>query len=574
MQPMKMLKRTLLYGVIVGASLAVTSVIAAEVDTIYLNGDIITMNDALGTVEAVAVAKGKIVAVGKAADIKALAVDKTRTVDLQGRAMLPGFIDSHGHFFYTAEYAFGWVDLNSAPIGGVETIDDMIALLQKKAAETPEGEWILGWGYDDTNVKDMRHPTREDLDKVSSTHPIYIQHISGWLSSANSLGLEKAGINKDTPDPEGGAIRKNPETGEPTGVIESAQPPVYEVVPKYTEEDYIQAMAAGSDMYLAAGVTTAQEGWGDMNQWKVLQEALKAGTLKVRTIFWPVAQGNAAKDLKEYPNVASGSAIDDNRMLVFGANKLTADGSIQGYTGFLSNPYHKQREGEIGYRGYPTHKHDKLVEMVVAMHKEDRQIAIHGNGDAAIDFALDAFEAAQEAYPKADARHIVIHSQMARDDQIERMKRLEVIPSFFVTHTYFWGDRHHDIFMGPDRAARMSPVGSAVRNGLRFTLHNDTYITPISPLMATWSAVNRQSSSGRDLGKDLQGVSVYEALKGVTIYAAWQGFEEKIKGSIEVDKLADFVVLDENPLETDPMKIKDIKVRATILSDNLVYGDI
>ena len=547
--------------------------IVFAVDTIYLNGNIITMNDVLGTVEAVAVEDGKIKAVGKSADLQRLATSETSIVDLKERTMLPGFIDAHGHFFLTAEYAYGWVDLNSPPIGGVKSIEEMIALLKEKADATPEGQWVLGWGYDDSNILDMRHPTRADLDKVSRKHPIYVQHISGWISSANSLALEMAGINKDSSDPSDGKIRKDPITGEPTGVIESALSPVYNLVPKYTEDDYVKAIEIGSDMWLASGTTTAQEGWGDSNQWAMLKTALQRGNLKVRTVFWPLAQGSEAANLKGYPATISGTSIDDSNMLVLGASKLTADGSIQGYSGYLSHPYHQHPEDKSAdYRGYPTRPQEQLTDMVTALHKEGRQLAIHGNGDAGIDMILDAFDAAQKAYPRQDTRHIVVHSQMVREDQLKRMKHLGVIPSFFATHTYFWGDRHYNIFMGPERAVRMSPVRSALQMGLPFTLHNDTYVTPMSPLMSVWSAVNRQSFSGRDMGKEMQGVTVYEALKGVTINAAWQGFEENIKGSIEVGKLADFVVLDENPLEVDPLEIKNITVRATILGNNVAFG--
>ena len=543
-----------------------------SIDSIYFNGDIIPMTDNEASVEAVAVIDGKIIAVGASEDIIAMADSETKKIDLKGQTMLPGFIDAHGHFFYMAEYAHAWVDLNSAPVGPVKTIDDMLIALKERADNTPEGEWILGWGYDDTNIKDMRHPTKADLDSVSTKHPIFIQHISGWISSANSLALEKAGVTRDTPNPENGTIFKD-DDGEPTGVIGAGQPPVYAVVPKFTKADYVAAMKSGSDLYAAAGVTSAQEAWGDKNQWDMLNEALIEGTLGVRVNFWPLAQGGSAEKEGFYPQIPSGDAIDENNMLAIGARKLTADGSIQGYSGFLSNPYHVEKEGEDAqFRGKPSFPYDQLEAMVIDLQKQGKQIGIHGNGDAGIDFILDALAAAQKAYPRDDSRPVVIHSQMAREDQLERMKELGAIPSFFVTHTYFWGDRHYETFMGPDRATRMSPVKSAVNNDLRFTLHNDTYVTPIDPLMSVWSAVNRQSSSGRDLGKEKQGVSVYEALKGVTSNAAYQAFEDDIKGTIEVGKLADFVILKENPLNIDPISIKDISVMATVVGDKLVYG--
>ena len=257
-----------------------------------------------------------------------------------------------------------------------------------------------------------------------------------------------------------------------------------------------------------------------------------------------------------------------------GATKLSADGSIQAYTGFLSQPYYKTPEGKPGYVGYPSNNLKWLRQRIIDLHGNGRQIAVHCNGDAAIDAALDAYEEAQRQFPRDDARFIVIHSQMARPDQIERMSRLGAIPSFFITHTYFWGDRHYAIFMGPERAVRMSPAGDALRCGLPFTLHNDTFVTPIDPLLLVWSAVNRLSYGGRDLGKAEQGVPVLEALKGITINAARQGFEEGVKGSIEPGKFADFVVLDENPLAVDPMHLKDIEIAATIVGDVPAYGTL
>ena len=215
-----------------------------------------------------------------------------------------------------------------------------------------------------------------------------------------------------------------------------------------------------------------------------------------------------------------------------------------------------------------------MTRRIGELHAAGWQVAVHGNGDAAIEAILDAFEAAQSAHPRLDARHIVIHSQMARSDQLERMARLAVIPSFFITHTYFWGDRHYEIFMGPERACRMSPAGEALRLGLPFTLHSDTYVTPIHPLLLVWAAVNRRSCGGRDLGSREQGVPVLEALKGVTINAARQGFEEGRKGSISPGKLADFVILAENPLDVPPLRIKDIAVVCTIVGNTVRYGQL
>ena len=291
-------------------------------------------------------------------------------------------------------------------------------------------------------------------------------------------------------------------------------------------------------------------------------------------MLYPLAQDISLEDyVKVFPTASSGTALDCDARLVLGAAKLSADGSIQAYTGYLSSPYHKCPPGKPGYRGYPSNDPDFLAARIADLHRMGLQTAVHCNGDAAIDMVLDAIEAAQAAC-KREARHIIIHSQMARQDQVERMARLGVIPSFFAAHIYYWGDRHYHIFMGPERARRMSPAGDALRSGIPFTLHNDTYVTPIDPLLLVWAAVNRVSSQGLDLGRAEQGIPVMEALKAVTINAAYQGFEEDRKGSIAQGKMADFVLLDRDPRAVDPMRIKDIQVTATLVAGRVEYGGL
>ena len=206
-------------------------------------------------------------------------------------------------------------------------------------------------------------------------------------------------------------------------------------------------------------------------------------------------------------------------------------------------------------------------------HKQGWQIAIHGNGDAAIEDNISAIEAAQKAWPRNDARHIIVHCQTVREDQLDRMQRLGIIPSFFATHTYFWGDRHQTLFLGPHRAERVDPCNSAYVRGIPFTCHNDSVVTPINPLLSIWSAANRITALGEVLGPE-QCVPVAEAVRSVTTHAAYQTFSEAHKGSLEVGKLADMVVLDANPLTIDPIKIRDIQVLATIVGGNVVFGEI
>ncbi len=248
---------------------------------------------------------------------------------------------------------------------------------------------------------------------------------------------------------------------------------------------------------------------------------------------------------------------------------MIADGSIQAYTGYLSQPYHVPPGDDPRYRGYPRLARDELSAEVARYHAAGIQVAVHGNGDAAIDDILDAFEAAQRAHPHPDARPVVIHAQMARDDQLDRMQVLGAIPSFFSLHTFYWGDRHRERFMGPERAARMSPARSAIERGLRFTLHCDAPVVPMEPLRLVWAAVNRRTRSGRVIG-EAQRIEPLEALRAITIDAAYQHFEEDSKGSLEAGKLADLVILSRSPLD-DPGSLDEIRVLETIVGGRTVY---
>ena len=543
---------------------------AGPPDVLLVNGVVVSLagQNSATLAEAIAITGGRIAAVGTDEEVRSLAGPDTEIIDLDGQALLPGFIDAHGHFPSSGLIAQHFVDLNSPPIGTVKTIEDLVARLAERAAATPSGQWIQGRGYDDTLVAEMRHPTRWDLDRASTDHPIYIGHISGHLGVGNSKAIELAGITRDSPQPFGGKIRMDETTGEPNGVLE--EPPamgqVSRLLPQFSDDDLVDAVANAAKEYAAVGVTTAQQGATIPNGADVFVRAYREGRLPIRVHVWPVIQAMTAI----IENGGTLTQPDADGMVSYKAIKGFADGSIQGYTGYLSEPYHSHTHSDPRYRGYPRMEREKLAAQITAVHEAGYQIAVHGNGDAAIDDVLYAFEQAFAAAPRSDARHIVIHAQMARDDQLDAMKEMGLIPSFFNLHTYYWGDRHWDIFMGPERAARMSPTASAVDRGLVYTLHADTPVVPMEPLRVVWSAVNRISSGGRVIG-EAQRISVIEALKGITLYAAYQAFEEKDKGTIEVGKLADLVVLDRNPLDVPPLDLDDLTVIRTIVGGRTVY---
>ncbi|MBS1830632.1 MAG: amidohydrolase [Acidobacteria bacterium] len=530
-------------------------------DVIYRNGTVLTMDAAGRVAEAVSIENGRILKVGTNAEI---GVNATRVIDLKGHTLLPGFYAAHDHFPSSGLAALYQVDLNSPPMGALRNMSELIAALSTKAQTTPQGEWIIGRGYDDTLLAERRHPTRQDLDRVSTQHPVYIVHTSGHLAAANTKALAIAGVNKSTPQPKGGRIRIDPATGEPTGVIEESLGLVSKHLPQVTLEQTLQAMRHDGKIYAAKGVTTTVVAGASRQRMIEFKTAIARNFVPIR-INALLAGAAAPATIQE----AAGFRSLNGQLQVTGV-KLFADGSIQGYTGHLAAPYHQQPEGKQDYNGYALRPRAELIDQVKRLHQGGYQIAIHGNGDAAIDDILAAYGEAQRAAPRTDTRHRIEHCQTPREDQLDRMRTLGISPSFFEAHVYYWGDRHRDIFLGPTRAARISPLASARRRGIRFTLHNDTPVTPVDPLLLVWAAVNRLTTSGQLLGPE-QRITVIEALRAVTSDAAWQNHQENERGAIEPGHVADFVILDRNPLTTPPAELRTIQILETIISGKSIY---
>jgi predicted amidohydrolase YtcJ len=544
----------------------------------FINGTVLTMDSQNSIAEAVVIENDKIVAVGSLQKVKPYMNGDTVVYDLAGKTLMPGFIDAHGHFpasginYYIA-------DLNSPPIGAIKNIPELITALKAKYAGVDVGEWIVGYGYDDTSIVEHRHITIQELDNEFPDNPVFILHISGHMAVLNSQALKLIDVDKNTPDMDGGVYVKDG-NGELTGLVEeTAALHAQMLAMDFGALESLNILQAAVKEYSAKGVTSAQAGAVESKITAGLVAADKLNLIPMRVNLWPIfdqfgedfLSGKVAKE--DYKTAK----------LDIGAIKIIADGSIQGYTGYLSKPYHVQPLGgghgadhgdsELGSeklsRGYPRVIKEDLIEWVSKYHKAGYQMAIHGNGDAAIDDIIDAFALAQQENYVADPRLILIHAQMAREDQLVRMKELGITPSFFSAHTYYWGDRHRDIFMGPERAARMSPTKSALDLGLRFSIHLDAPIVPMDPLLGVWATVNRLSTSGKVIGPE-QRLSVMQALRATTIDAAWQIFKEDQIGSIEAGKFADLVVLNQNPLDV-PTTIKDINVIRTVVGGVTTY---
>ena len=527
---------------------------------IFYNGNVLTVDQANSVGSAVAINGDRILKVGSDREILAFADDKTEKIDLKQKTLIPGFYDAHGHFLADSELQASCVDLNSAPIGKCQTFADCIAVLKAKMKETPKGDWVQGYGFDDTMIAEKRFLTRHELDAVSKEHPVVARHISGHLWVANTMALEKFGYTKDTVDPAGGVIRREAD-GTPNGVLEEAAMfGIAAIIPSLEKTALKKALSKNALRYASKGITTAIEaGFMKPAFIDATHEVIVEKAFGIRLL---------CNCFHGHYDAFSKMKVNDHIQL--GGVKFLQDGSIQGYTAYLSKPYHTPYNGDASWIGYPIMKKEDLFAMISKYHKQEIQIVIHTNGDQATEDVLDALEAAQKEFPRFDPRVLLVHAQTVREEQFDRFKKLGVTPTFFTAHTYYWGDRHKALFLGPERAERQNAMQSALKRGIVCTSHCDTPVTPIDQLLSMWVCVNRVSSTGQLIGADHR-ISAVEALRAHTINGAWQNFQEKDKGSLEPGKFADFAVLDTDPTTCDPMKIRDIKVLATYLGGNLVF---
>ena len=526
----------------------------------FINGHVLTMDDANRVAEAVLIEQDRIVSVGTTAEIQALMDDGTPVTDLAGKTLMPGIVDAHSHFpgAGLSEVA---VDFNSPPIGKTASLQEGFARLREKAASTAEGRWVMGFGLDNTLIAEKRFPTRQELDAISTAHPIYVQHISGHLGVANSPALALLGITRESQAPEGSAIGRDAQTGELNGLItEGLALKAMAAATSFRIDEVWRMLQTAGRQYLSAGVTTAQMGLLQEPYRQRLVPLARFNLLPLRLVVWPdPVVANAILD-------GSVDASDSDR-LHWGAFKIVLDGSIQGYTGALSRPYHQAPSP--GYKGELAWNEQALRDTVMRYHKANRQMAVHVCGDAAMDAFINAYAAAQKAHPRPDARAIALHALVIRPDQLDRAKELGITPSFLATHVYYWGDRHTKTFLGPWLAPLITPEQTALKKGLRFTNHMDTPVVPMDPFLLAWITVTRQTASGAELGPG-ERIDALTALRSMTIDAAWQAFLEKDRGSLEAGKFADMIVLSGDPLASADA-LRAIKVEKTIVGGVTVY---
>ncbi len=534
---------------------------------LYFNGTIITVNENQPTVEAVLIENGKIIKVGSKDEVFELKDSETELVDLEGKTMLPGFIDSHSHITAVAQTLM-IVNLSEA-----NSKEEFISMLKEyvKNNSPKAGEWVIGFGYDNTKFENEEHPTKFDLDTVTTEVPIFVSHASGHISTTNSKALEALGyVGTDYEVPEGGVVRTVEGSNEPNGVLEEnacLAPEKRKIIPAPSIETLLKYIKKAQEIYSSYGLTTAQDAGVDEN----LHQLLSLAAQKNELIMDVVGQAVQHVTLKLLKNEGTPKREYVNHYKLLGG-KTWLDGSPQGKTAWLTKPYYEVPEGESkDYCGYGTQEDKEVTDYFKSLIENNIQVNVHCNGDAAADQFIRCYKKAlEETGSQTDLRPVMVHAQTVREDQLDAMKELGIIPTFFLDHIWFWGDYHYDSVFGPERANRLSPAKSALRRNMNFTLHQDSPVKMPNQILAIHNAVNRQTQSGRILGED-QRLTVMEAIKALTLNAAYQYFEEETKGSIEEGKLADFVILDRNPLEVESSKIKEINVLETIKEGNTIY---
>ena len=572
--PFSLIALQWLLAVILGVALAPGSLAAepaSEADKIYVGGDIVTMNDAQPSAQAVAVKDGKILAVGdrKAIEDKNKGAN-TRIIDLAGKALLPSFIDAHSHYINSLLVA-NQAKLYAPPAGPGKDVASIILELKTFADERkiPKGELIMAYGYDDTVMPGGRLLNRDDLDAAFPDNPVRVDHVSMHGAVMNSLALKKYGYSADTVTPPGGVIVRKEGTNEPYGlVMESAFLQVMEQSEPMTPEQEIEATKAGQMLYAEAGITTAHEGATHLANFQTMKRATEAGANIIDIIAYPFIT-DVDKVLAEFPLAEWGKY--NNRFKVGGV-KITIDGSPQGRTAFFTTPYLTGGPaGEKDWKGELTFPQDMVNQMVKKVYDMGVPLNLHANGDAAIDTFIKAHELAAADDLTKNRNVTMIHAQFTRKDQIPKYIEYKIRPSFYTLHTYYFAEAHI-ANRGKEQAMYISPMRDAIDAGLHPTNHTDFVVAPLDQMFMLWSAVNRVSRAGAEIGPD-QRVTPLEGLKAMTIWAAEQYGEQASKGTLEAGKLADLVILGKNPLKVDPMSIKDVKVVETIKEGATIYAE-
>jgi len=545
-----------------------------DADLVLLHGNIITMDEGRPRAQALAVKDGKILWVGTDEEVKQVIGPKTVVKNLKGRTVLPGFIESHNHTLM-----FG-LDLQAINLTRAQSLAEILALVKEKAERQEEGTWIKGVGYNQNELREKRHPTKHDLDKVAPRHLVCLRHTSAHGLAVNSLALVKAGITRESADPPGGKIGRD-ESGEPNGLL--FEPPamklIENIMPKPNRQEMVKALGLANQQFLSEGITSALDAGVGSNdipyQIAAYQEAVELGVLKVRhnLAIWSEALVDYTY-LKESLQEARGKFFQlglrtglGNEQLRLGPFKIIVDGAFSTVTAATYEPYGAIPE-EKGC-GVLVIEPEKLQILVSQVHEWGWQLALHGIGDRAIDVCLEAIEVALQAHPRENSRPRIEHATMLTWPAMERMKKLGVIavmqPAFIWELADNWFHQ-----LGRERAIRCKLFYTLLKKGVNFAFSSDRPVVNGAPLLGIHAAVNQKTRSGQDYNSE-EKISVAEAIRCYTIRGAYATFEEKIKGSLEKGKLADLVILEDDPIKIPPHLIKDLPIIATMVGGEFCW---
>jgi predicted amidohydrolase YtcJ len=519
-----------------------------EPELILYNGNIITINDRQPRAEAVAIADGRFLAVGTTEKLQTLATGKTRKINLEGRTVVPGFIDAHTHPAEAGVLHLRRVDCD------LRSISEIQRAIRERAAKTPAGQGVLGFKYDDTKTSDGRPLTRGDLDTAAPQHPVCISHRGGHTAYVNSLAYSRTGVSESTPDPPGGRFDRDQKNGKLSGRISERATEVFDkAIPAvYSRDDYREGVKLICKMMSRAGITSAHDAWGVHDYLRGYQDAHDAGDLSVR-IYCFIHYSEIDRMLAAGIRTGLG-----NEWVRVGGMKMVADGSISERTAWLSQPY----IGRPDDFGIQVMSEQELYENGRKAHEADWQIGVHANGDRAIDTVLRVYERLQREHPRRNPRFRLEHCTVINDLLVRRIKALGAIPTPFAAYVYYHGEKMREY--GAERLDHMFALRSFLDAGICVAPGSDYPPGPFEPMMALQSSVTRTDMNGNVWGPK-QRITVEEALRVQTLHGAYASFEENEKGSIQQGKLADLVVLGRDPVREEPLSLMKIPIERTMI---------
>ena len=542
---------------------------AGNADAIFYGGDIVTMNQSQPTAEAVAIQDGKIIKVGSLAKLKAAQGKDTKLINLNGQTLMPGLVEPHVHIIGTAFSEEIFLNLSNFAMPH-DTLDSLVTKLTAYSKNFKDGEWVNAFGVDPSRTDPfMSELTADVLDKVSTTKPIFVMNQSMHIAYVNHKALEMAGLTDSTPDPKGGRLVKDSK-GRLTGVIYEV--PAFELflskMPVPTQEVVEKAVAKVGQRLVSKGVTTSAEitvgGYlGVDKEYALFNTMTRNGKLPVRV------RGYMYSSVYPTSNTSYKPGQGDDTFKLIGV-KIVADGSNQGLTGAMTKPY--DYPAGTSNTGNLNFTEQELYDLAKPRFDEGWQISVHSNGDKSIEQTLNVFSKLVKKPSDAKARLRIEHFSVPTEAQINKAAKLGVVPGFTIGHTDYWGEAFHDHLLGPERANRIDPSASLIKNGMHFAYHSDSPVSPIHPLKYASEGASRlwQVAPQKVLNAK-EKVSINDALKAVTIDAAYQLKMDDKVGSIEAGKYADFAIVNKNPMKTDAYKIRDIEVNETWVNGQQVF---